>query len=397
MRGKKKMRKNPYRQYIHILSVLVICCFLFSTPLLGYTLQSAGPFDLYFYNAGEALEGYNGQQNWSSQQMTDVVDCVATWDNFITDTNARQIKVMLFWSEFETSSTLGSSTNMVSGDGATSWTYTEHAWRDSNAYGSGSPYDAVLQYDITAAGFSWNFGASNPSSGQIDFRSVITHEFGHSLGFRSTYNSVTDKWGKSTSGSVIGLSNWDKNLMDSLGNVPAVNSKGTPGNFNQTDNPVYFTGSEAVSYYGADVPIYAPTTYSSGSSLSHLDESTFSSYLMSPSITLGQANRQPSLLELEMMKDMDWSIEYRPGDSNLDWVVNMTDYNNLFANWGGMNKKWDQGDFNWDGTVDSFDLMILADNWDYSLGAFPIPEPSTIGFLCLSGFAFLFYQRKYRI
>ena len=39
-----------------------------------------------------------------------------------------------------------------------------------------------------AAGMGWNFGSAAPAANEIDFRSVITHEIGHSLGFRSDSN-----------------------------------------------------------------------------------------------------------------------------------------------------------------------------------------------------------------
>jgi hypothetical protein len=93
-----------------------------------------------------------------------------------------------------------------------------------------------------------------------------------------------------------------------------VGTTGTPGNFNETDNPVYFDGAAAkAANGGSDVAIYAPTTYSSGSSLSHLDESTFPNALMSPSIGLGQEIRQPTSLEWAMMTDMGWQIVPEPG------------------------------------------------------------------------------------
>lgn len=52
-----------------------------------------------------------------------------------------------------------------------------------------------------------------------------------------------------------------------------------------------------------------------------------------------------------------------PGDANGDRKVDVGDLGILAANYGGIDKNWNQGDFNEDGKVDVGDLGILAANY----------------------------------
>jgi hypothetical protein len=100
------------------------------------------------------------------------------------------------------------------------------------------------------------------------------------------------------------------------------------------------------------------------------------------------------------------------GDTNLDGVVNGTDFGILAANFGRQVSAWDQGDFNYDGVVDGTDFGLLAANFgqqanggsvelpasDYAaLDAFAaanglladVPEPATLGLLLLVTMGFV--------
>ena len=77
----------------------------------------------------------------------------------------------------------------------------------------------------------------------------------------------------------------------------------------------------------------------------------------------------------------------RYGDSNLDRVVNLDDFNRLAANFGSTNAVWSMGDFTYDGAVNLDDFNRLAANFglsasgptvtpqDWSALAAAAPEP----------------------
>jgi hypothetical protein len=286
-----------------------------STPLI----QTYGAFEVTFYNTGDTNGKYTGESDWTNEHIADVKASINEWQSCIANTPGRSIKLHLFWNQLNVAGgkSLGGSINQrMQADGQL-WNSTEYVWKTGqdvavNSYG----YDTAVRLDTTAAGTSWNFGSDAPTSGEVDFRSVFTHELGHSLGWDISYDRYYDDWGwmytSGSAGNYFGLTAWEKNLIDSAGNKPANGTTGTPGNFNQLDNPVYFDGANAVALYGGLVPIYAPATYSLASSLIHLDEMTFSSSLMSASIGLGQTARTISELEWAMMKDMGWTVIPEP-------------------------------------------------------------------------------------
>ena len=290
--------------------------------LVGLTVCAApvtvshGVFDITFYNSGDTNGYATGQQNWTEQQITDVAASIDTWAGQIANTPGRQIQMHVFWEEMDSSGTnvLGGSGSARFTDGTAQWNLGEFVWKEGIDPGTTSyGFDTIISYDITAAGLDWNFGDSNPTANQIDFRSVLTHELGHSLGFSSTYDYSFDDWGWFTdSYGYSGISAWDQNLVDSAGNKPLNGTRGVPDNFNEFDNPVYWDGPAATALYGGLVPIYAPASWETGSSLSHLDEGLLGNYLMSPSIAAGQVIRSVSDLEWAMMTDMGWEIVPEP-------------------------------------------------------------------------------------
>ena len=187
----------------------------------------------------------------------------------------------------------------------------ELVWREGINAPLSFGLDMFIVYDTDAAGFAWNFGGGAPTAFEIDFRSIATHELGHSLGWDSTYDYSYDDWGWFDMG-YGGLTEWDRNLVDSFGNKPVSGTQGLPGNFDEVDNPVYWDGLNAMEYHGGSVPIFAPDPFMLGSSLAHVDEGTFPNLIMGPYLGLGQMNRTVSRLEWKMMEDMGWDLSVIP-------------------------------------------------------------------------------------
>lgn len=285
--------------------------------LLGATWQAdaittniTGAFRFSFYNSGETDGGINlGTQDWTAEQMNDMAMASQTWTDTIGNTPGRLVDVHCFWTNFP-GAKLGGSSSPFLGDYTRAWTLTEYVWREGANYtrSTNTYADMTIVYDTDAAGYAWNFGADTPTSYEIDFRSVVTHEIGHGMGFVSSYSSSTDKWW------LGGITAWDSWLRDDAGNAPLANSSGTPGNFNQLDNPVWFTGPNAMAANGGtSVPVFAPATWTAGSSLSHLDYSTYPNALMNPYTSLGAIHRTITAVEEGVLLDLGWNVIPEPG------------------------------------------------------------------------------------
>jgi hypothetical protein len=253
---------------------------------VGATVQASpttltrGPFDVTFYNNGDTDGHFVSQQDWTAQQMAAVGTSVPQWSSSIANVPGRQIQMHLFWNDFS-GAILGASGSVRWSNGTTQWNAPELVWREGIDPGNPLGHDTYILYDTDAAGNAWNFGKGAPGALEIDFRSVVAHEIGHSLGWSSTYDHVFDDWGWFGPG-YGGLTEWDRNIVDSLGNRPVSGTQGLPGNFNEVDNPVYWDGLNAMDYYGGSVPIFAPDPFMLGSSLAHVDEGTFPNLIMGP-------------------------------------------------------------------------------------------------------------------
>ncbi|MBP60742.1 MAG: hypothetical protein CMJ62_04370 [Planctomycetaceae bacterium] len=83
-------------------------------------------------------------------------------------------------------------------------------------------------------------------------------------------------------------------------------------------------------------------------------------------------------------QDVDWLVrgilEREYGDSNLDGLIDLSDYNTLAGHFDPVgenpNLGWSQGDFDGDGDVDLADYMTLATNFDPSGNASTAPAGS---------------------
>ncbi|UOR05200.1 T9SS type A sorting domain-containing protein [Hymenobacter aerilatus] len=170
--------------------------------------------------------------------------------------------------------------------------------------------------------FNWYLGTDGLTpAGQYDLVSVVLHELGHGLGFLTSKGyDVNSKQGSlSTPPSIYadfmktgaGLSVADTRIFVN----PSV-ELGTAF----TTNDLYFDSPlTRASNNGERARLYAPTEYASGSSLSHLDENTYSAgdinSLMSPQFAPGEAIHSPGPIVLAMFNEMGWfntAIDHTP-------------------------------------------------------------------------------------
>jgi hypothetical protein len=169
---------------------------------------------------------------------------------------------------------------------------------DSN----GTAADGTIDWNF---GYAW--GYNSVAGGQYDFQSTATHELLHTFGFIS----VVDSAGNNT------VPNWtafDEHIVTSNGTSvfngstwnTAYNSRLTGGS-----GGLYFGGANAVAAYGGPVPLYTPNPWESGSSMSHLDDDTFTGVLeklMNASSDTGVGVRILSPVEIAIMKDLGYTM-----------------------------------------------------------------------------------------
>ena len=195
-------------------------------------------------------------------------------------------------------------------------------------------YDTVVQRKILTGGvedangsaadgeIDWNFGYSwalgnSVASNQYDFQSTAMHELLHSYGFLSVVDSAGNNTGK----------NWT--TYDSF--VVAKTSNGTVAPIDHTTyawntdyntnltggaNGLYFGGMNAKAAYGGNpVPLYTPKPWEPGSSMSHLDDFTFTGLnakLMNAVSDTGLGIRTLSGVEIGILRDLGYNVANTP-------------------------------------------------------------------------------------
>ena len=153
----------------------------------------------------------------------------------------------------------------------------------------------------------WHYGADLPTGSDIDFQTVAMHELAHGLGIVSSFES-DGSWGRGSKPYIF-----DTMLVNAAGerliDLPVSGANVT--------SEVYFDGAAAAAAYQALggswlAPIYAPSTWREGSSLSHLDEATFTGAddFMTPLLNTPQRDINPVVLG--MMQDLGWSVVPEP-------------------------------------------------------------------------------------
>jgi hypothetical protein len=172
---------------------------------------------------------------------------------------------------------------------------------------------------------NWYLGTDgHPAANQVDFVSVVLHEMGHGLGFLGTmkYASGTGSYG------VTGFtypSIFDRFMVNGSGQSLVDTTLFT--------NPSIALGSQMVSnniYFdsptvreinsGNKAKLYAPGAWAQGSSLLHLDETTYNgtpNALMTYSIGTGEVQHNPGPIVLAIFKDMGWTVALTPNTPTL--------------------------------------------------------------------------------
>jgi hypothetical protein len=225
------------------------------------------------------------------------------------------ITIKACWASLSSASTLGYSgggtihRDFANAPRANTW-YSQSLANSLAGYNlDPSNVDMHITYNLK---FNWFFGTDgNTPSDQYDFMSVVLHEICHGLNFAGSmqYSGGWAGWGYDGSPNI-----YDTFVKDGSGNS-LINTGVYPnpstalGSAVKSNN-LWFYGTNAVAANGGNpVKIYAPSTWISGSSYSHLDYNTFSgtvNRLMVWAISNGDSIHDPGPVTKGLLADLGW-------------------------------------------------------------------------------------------
>ena len=171
--------------------------------------------------------------------------------------------------------------------------------------------------------FYYGLDPNGISPGETDFVTIVLHEIGHGLGIsglsiaNTTIGALRQNGNLAVYDSFIVEDNGFSQIL--LSQEPSTpggndgfeeNSEGMRDAF--TGGNLYTVSPKAIAANGGnDARLYAPTTYAGGSSVNHLNESTFNfteNALMTPFAASGEIVRDPGPVVLGLFEDMGWSL-----------------------------------------------------------------------------------------
>ncbi|MDD1720899.1 MAG: SBBP repeat-containing protein, partial [Euryarchaeota archaeon] len=249
-----------------------------------------------------------------SQAQTSFSAAANVWANIIQ--SSVPIRTRACWADLGSSSILGYSgggalyRDFSGAPRANTW-YTKSLANALTGTDLGpANFDMHITYNLN---FSWYYGTDgNTPAGQYDLMSVVLHEIAHGLNFSGSmsYSAGSGSWGYGTGYPNI----YDTLMRDGSGNQLIntgvyPNPSGALGS-TLTSNNIWFHGSNAMTANGgARVKIYAPSTWSGGSSYSHLDYTTFNdtlNELMVYAFSSGESVHDPGPVTKGLLMDLGW-------------------------------------------------------------------------------------------
>jgi hypothetical protein len=163
--------------------------------------------------------------------------------------------------------------------------------------------EIIIQVNSLAEWNTRNDGISHPN--EYDLQSVFLHEMGHGLGFLST-DSYDSFFGY---GSIDQPTPFDAYVQVEDGR--RLSDLPTPSIElgKALTSPLVWSGPLGIAANNGTKPLlYSPSKYEEGSSVSHLDEATYSKSafdaVMTPNLDAGEIFHEPGPLLLAMMEDM---------------------------------------------------------------------------------------------
>jgi len=161
---------------------------------------------------------------------------------------------------------------------------------------------------------SWYYGgAQQPNPGQYDFVMVMVHELAHCLGFFSPASHSNDTAELGFDGQLLIFESFLlENDLSSLTDADAYPNPSSEMFQALTGDSLFFDCPDAEAISGGGLKLHAPSQFRRGSSVAHLDESSYPigtpHVLMTPNIALQEATYDPGELTLCIMEQMGWNV-----------------------------------------------------------------------------------------
>ncbi|MBE0676612.1 MAG: T9SS type A sorting domain-containing protein [Bacteroidales bacterium] len=180
-----------------------------------------------------------------------------------------------------------------------------------------SDYEITVRFNSAAA---WYFGVDGATPAtRYDLVTVVIHELCHGLGFADSFNSDDINGSYGLNGLPVIYDTFVEDVFGKkLTNTAFYTNPSAALKTALTSNSLYFAAPVTLKYTSGIKPLlYAPGTWDSGSSVSHLSESGTLQInaLMTPFIGKGEAIHNPGLLTMSMMSDLGWintKIDHTP-------------------------------------------------------------------------------------
>jgi hypothetical protein len=167
-------------------------------------------------------------------------------------------------------------------------------------------YEIIANFNSNYA--NWYTGTDgSPGPGEYDLMTVVLHELGHGVGFAGSASYSSGAGSLYDPPFVFDCFTADGANVSLLTYANPSTALGTAF----TGNNIHFGGPNAVAAGGGyNAKLYAPATWSSGSSYSHLDDATYDGTphaLMTHALGAGEAVHDPGLITMGILTDTGWN------------------------------------------------------------------------------------------
>ncbi len=243
----------------------------------------------------------SGSQYWSTEARNALQDSAALLATYLVVSSPTAVVYTVTGENAPASGTLASAGSDLSAPGSGFFATVVQKKIQTGVDANGAAADGEITWNF---GNPWEFGTTVDTS-QYDFESTAMHELLHTFGFLSFVDRAGTNTGRSwtTFDQYLVTADGTRVITDSYRWNTAYNSTLTGG--------LYFDGPGAVAVYGGVVPLYTPDPWESGSSVSHLDDDTFTganSMLMNAATDTGPGIRVISPVELAILKDLGYTV-----------------------------------------------------------------------------------------